>query len=60
MLAFACSEPSRRAASERADGATMLSCDVTDDASVAKLVDEVLAKAKCANYFAHAGYRRSA
>jgi short-subunit dehydrogenase len=36
---------SRRAAAERSDGVTMLSCDVTDDASVAKLVDEVLAKA---------------
>jgi short-subunit dehydrogenase len=36
---------SRRAASERSDGVTMLACDVTDDASVAKLVDEVLAKA---------------
>jgi short-subunit dehydrogenase len=36
---------SRRAAAERSDGVTMLSCDVTNDASVAKLVDEVLAKA---------------
>jgi short-subunit dehydrogenase len=36
---------SRRAAAERSDGMTMLSCDVTDDASVAKLVGEVLAKA---------------
>jgi len=36
---------SRRAATERSDGVTMLSCDVTDDASVAKLVDEVLAQA---------------
>jgi NAD(P)-dependent dehydrogenase (short-subunit alcohol dehydrogenase family) len=36
---------SRRAAAERSDKVTMLSCDVTDDASVAKLVDEVLAKA---------------
>ncbi|WP_315831581.1 oxidoreductase [Bradyrhizobium prioriisuperbiae] len=36
---------SRRAAAERSDGVTMLSCDVTDGASVAKLVDEVLAKA---------------
>ncbi|CAN5554855.1 oxidoreductase [soil metagenome] len=36
---------SRRAATERSDGVTMLPCDVTDDASVAKLVDEVLAKA---------------
>ena len=36
---------SRRAASGRADGITMLTCDVTDDVSVAKLVDEVLGKA---------------
>ena len=36
---------SRRAAAERSDGAIMLSCDVTDDTSVAKLVDEVLAEA---------------
>lgn len=36
---------SRRAAGERTDGVTMLTCDVTDDASVAKLVDDVLAKA---------------
>jgi NAD(P)-dependent dehydrogenase (short-subunit alcohol dehydrogenase family) len=36
---------SRRAAAERSDGLTMLACDVTDDASVAKLVDEVLADA---------------
>ena len=36
---------SRRAVSEKLDGVTMLTCDVTDDASVAKLVDEVLAKA---------------
>ena len=36
---------SRRAAAERADGVNMLTCDVTDDASVAKLVDEVLTKA---------------
>jgi NAD(P)-dependent dehydrogenase (short-subunit alcohol dehydrogenase family) len=35
---------SRRAA-EGADGVRMLTCDVTDDASVAKLVDEVLTKA---------------
>ena len=34
---------SRRAAAERSDGVTMLTCDVTDDASVAKLVDDVLA-----------------
>jgi short-subunit dehydrogenase len=36
---------SRRAVAERSDGVTMLSCDVTDDASVAKLVDELLAEA---------------
>ena len=36
---------SRRAAAKRSDGVTMLTCDVTDDASVAKLVDDVLAKA---------------
>jgi short-subunit dehydrogenase len=36
---------SRRAASESVDGVTMLACDVTDDASVAKLVNEVTAKA---------------
>jgi short-subunit dehydrogenase len=36
---------SRHAAAGRSDGATMLACDVTDDASVAKLVDEVLATA---------------
>ena len=36
---------SRRALAERSDGVTMLSCDVTDDASVAKLLDEVLAEA---------------
>jgi short-subunit dehydrogenase len=35
---------SRRAA-ENFDGVTMLACDVTDDASVAKMVQEVLAKA---------------
>ncbi len=35
----------RRAAAEQSDGVTMLSCDVTDDKSVAKLIDEVLAKA---------------
>lgn len=34
---------SRRAA-ENSDGLTMLACDVTDDASVAKLVDDVLAE----------------
>jgi short-subunit dehydrogenase len=36
---------SRRAAAEGSDGVTMLTCDVTDDASVAKLVDDVLAEA---------------
>jgi len=36
---------SRRAAAERSDGVTMLTCDVTDDASVAKLVERVLADA---------------
>ncbi len=36
---------SRRAAAARSDGVTMLTCDVTDDASVARLVEEVLARA---------------
>ena len=36
---------SRRASAESVDGVTMLACDVTNDESVAKLVDEVLAKA---------------
>ena len=36
---------SRRAAAESFDGVTMLTCDVTDDASVAKMVDEVLTNA---------------
>jgi NAD(P)-dependent dehydrogenase (short-subunit alcohol dehydrogenase family) len=36
---------SRRAAPERRDGVTIMTCDVTDDASVAKLVEDVLAKA---------------
>ena len=36
---------SRRAATESSDGLTMLACDVTDDKSVAKLVDRVLAEA---------------
>ncbi|TIY10458.1 MAG: SDR family NAD(P)-dependent oxidoreductase, partial [Mesorhizobium sp.] len=36
---------SRRAVAERSDGITMLTCDVTDDASVATLVDDVLAEA---------------
>ncbi len=36
---------SRRATSERLEGVTMLSCDVTDDGSVAKLIGEVVAQA---------------
>jgi short-subunit dehydrogenase len=36
---------SRRALTASPDGVTMLTCDVTDDASVAKMVDEVLTKA---------------
>lgn len=36
---------SRRAVPERSDGVTMLTCDVTDDASVARLVEEVLGEA---------------
>jgi len=36
---------SRRAASESVGGVTMLACDVTDDESVAKLVNEVVARA---------------
>ncbi|WP_196260857.1 oxidoreductase [Pelagibacterium limicola] len=36
---------SRRAAAESSDGVTMLACDVTDEASVTKLVEDVLAKA---------------
>lgn len=36
---------SRRPAAERPNNVTMLSCDVTDDSSVSKLVEEVLAKA---------------
>lgn len=36
---------SRRTVSKQSDGVTMLTCDVTDDASVAKMVDDVLAKA---------------
>lgn len=35
---------SRHAASDTADGITMLACDVTDEASVAKLVETVLAQ----------------
>ena len=36
---------SRRAAAEGPNGVTMLTCDVTNDTSVAKLVDDVLAAA---------------
>ena len=36
---------SRHAAAASSDGITMLACDVTDDASVAKLIDDVLAQA---------------
>ncbi len=36
---------SRRAVVEPSDGITMLACDVTDDASVASMVEAVLAKA---------------
>lgn len=36
---------SRRTGSKQSDGDTMLTCDVTDDASVSKMVDDVLAKA---------------
>jgi NAD(P)-dependent dehydrogenase (short-subunit alcohol dehydrogenase family) len=36
---------SRRAPSSMPDGVTMLTCEVTDEASVTKLVDDVLAKA---------------
>lgn len=36
---------SRRAGAARPDGVTMLTCDVTDDRSVAELVDKVLADA---------------
>jgi short-subunit dehydrogenase len=35
---------SRRMASTQSEGVTMLTCDVTDDASVATMVDDVLAK----------------
>ncbi len=35
---------SRRTVPARSDGVTMLTCDVTDDASVAKLVEQVLAE----------------
>lgn len=36
---------SRRPASKQSDGVTMLACDVTDDASVAEMVESVLAEA---------------
>jgi len=36
---------SRRATTNRSDGVSMLTCDVTDDESVAHMVDEVLSKA---------------
>jgi len=36
---------SRRSVAEGSDGVTMLTCDVTDEASVARLVDEALAQA---------------
>ncbi|CDM60575.1 MULTISPECIES: oxidoreductase [Rhizobium] len=36
---------SRRLSAQRSDGVFMLTCDVTDDTSVAKLVDDVLAEA---------------
>ena len=36
---------SRRAAAQRSDGVTMMTCDVTDDTSVAKMVADVLAEA---------------
>jgi len=36
---------SRRARAEQSEGITMLACDVTDDRSVAKLVEEVMARA---------------
>ena len=36
---------SRRARAEQSGGITMLACDVTDDRSVAKLVEEVMARA---------------
>jgi short-subunit dehydrogenase len=36
---------SRRMVTERSDGITMLTCDVTNDASVAKLVEDVLTDA---------------
>ena len=36
---------SRKSVPQRSDGITMLTCDVTSDASVAKLVDDILAEA---------------
>ena len=36
---------SRKAVPERSDGITMLTCDVSQEASVAKLIDEVLSEA---------------
>jgi NAD(P)-dependent dehydrogenase (short-subunit alcohol dehydrogenase family) len=36
---------SRKPVPERSDGVTMLTCDVSQDASVAKLIDEVLSEA---------------
>jgi NAD(P)-dependent dehydrogenase (short-subunit alcohol dehydrogenase family) len=36
---------SRKAVAETVDGVTMLICDVTDDASVQKIVDEILSRA---------------
>jgi len=42
---FAVFGTSRRSTAARTDGVTMLTCDVTDDASVTRLVDEVLARA---------------
>lgn len=36
---------SRKAVPERSEGITMLTCDVSQDASVAKLIDEVLSEA---------------
>jgi short-subunit dehydrogenase len=36
---------SRRAGAEESGGVTMLTCDVTDETSVARLIDEVLARA---------------
>lgn len=44
-LGFRVFGTSRRAGADGTNEVTMLSCDVTDDASVARLVDEVMAKA---------------